>query len=120
PSGRIYFISFRSYSEAIFIMQSFAAPGAKGALRRRLLLVVLLAVGSAAVVGPLVMARPLRKNEEHSIAVIVTALMDQKHVAQKQVDDETSRRAMKMFFETLDPMKLYFYQSDVDQFASEN
>jgi carboxyl-terminal processing protease len=101
-------------------MQRFAALGARGANRRRLAVLALFAAAAAAVVGPMVMARPLRKNEEHSIAVIVAALMDQKHVAQKQIDDETSRRAMKMFFETLDPMKLYFYQSDVDQFAAEN
>ena len=46
--------------------------------------------------------------------------MDHRHLSQMRLDDEISRRALEMFFETLDPMKLYFYQSDIDKFDAES
>jgi len=32
------------------------------------------------------------------------------------MDDEISRRAFKLFLEGFDPLKVYFYQSDIDAF----
>ena len=81
----------------------------------------LLAVGAlcSTLAAPLLVAAPIRPEDERTISIIVSALMDKKHMAQLRVDDEIARRAMKMFFENIDPMKLYFYQSDVDEFAKE-
>ena len=49
-----------------------------------------------------------------------SSLIDKRHMAQLRVNDEIARRALEMYFKTLDPMKLYFYQSDIDKFAPES
>ena len=74
----------------------------------------------AAMVAPLVWARPQSKgpNERH-ISLLVSYLMDQDHLSNLQVNDETSKRAFEKFINSLDAMKLFFLQSDVDEFARE-
>jgi carboxyl-terminal processing protease len=87
----------------------------------------LLSALSAALLGSLATARPTvpdsrskEYRDQHNIALFVSSLMDKRHMAQLRINDEISKRALEMFFKTLDPMKLYFYQSDVDKFASES
>ena len=43
--------------------------------------------------------------------------LPQAHLTKHPLDAEIAERAFKLFFKSLDPMKLYFYQSDVDRFA---
>jgi carboxyl-terminal processing protease len=70
--------------------------------------------------APLALARPTEPDrKQRVIALSVAALMERRHISQMQLDDKIAGRALEMFFQTLDPMKLYFYQSDVDQFAPE-
>lgn len=94
-------------------------------LRRPIAAVLaILVVLSATALAPLAMARPTvpeskEAMKQKNIAIFVSSLMNRRHMAQLRVDDEISRRAMEMFFKTLDPMKLYFYQSDVDKFDAE-
>ena len=47
---------------------------------------------------------------------IVTTLMKKEHLTKHPLDDEISRRALDLFLKSLDGMKLYFYQSDIDEF----
>ncbi|MEO8498022.1 MAG: S41 family peptidase, partial [Planctomycetota bacterium] len=42
--------------------------------------------------------------------------MEQEHLSRHPLDDEISTRAMKAFLEGFDPRKMYFLQSDVDEF----
>ncbi len=42
--------------------------------------------------------------------------MDNQHLSKHDLDDEISKRAFDQFFKSLDPFKLYFYQSDIDEF----
>ncbi|MEM9657580.1 MAG: carboxy terminal-processing peptidase [Planctomycetota bacterium] len=91
-------------------------------LRRRVIVIGLLSLSMAVAVlaAPLVMARPdAPEGKDRRIALLVSALMDRKHLAQMRVNDEISQRAIDLFFQSIDPLKLYFYQSDVDQFAGE-
>jgi carboxyl-terminal processing protease len=79
---------------------------------------------STAVLAPLATARPTAPEpreaiKQKNIAIFVSSLMNRRHMAQLRLDDEISQRALDMFLKTLDPMKLYFYQSDVDKFAAE-
>jgi len=46
----------------------------------------------------------------------VSKFMDDQHLSQHALDDEISKRAFNQFLRALDPLKLYFYQSDVDGF----
>ncbi|MFO7907728.1 MAG: carboxy terminal-processing peptidase [Pirellulaceae bacterium] len=54
--------------------------------------------------------------EQRFIAKFVADAMPKQHLSHDPLSDETSERAFKIFFKSLDPRKLYFYQSDVDAF----
>ncbi len=99
-----------------------STPGSGWSSRRRVWVLSLLALSTLAVglVAPMVWARPQGKstNERH-ISLLVAALMDQDHLSELQVNDETSKRAFEKFIESLDAMKLFFLQSDIDEFARE-
>ncbi|MCA9238294.1 MAG: hypothetical protein KDA44_22635, partial [Planctomycetales bacterium] len=60
------------------------------------------------------LARPGQPREtDRRIALLVSTLMDRRHLSGMRVNNTVSERAMNMFFETLDPLKLYFLQSDI-------
>jgi len=52
------------------------------------------------------------------VTLAVSALLHRDHLSGHRIDDEISQRCSKAFLEMLDPMKLYFYQSDVDRFMA--
>jgi carboxyl-terminal processing protease len=56
--------------------------------------------------------------EERQIVLAVSMLMQQ-HLSGHALDDEISQRCVDTFLKSLDPLKLYFYQSDVDQFLTQ-
>jgi carboxyl-terminal processing protease len=70
--------------------------------------------------APFALAKPTdpTRNDRH-ISIMVAALMDRKHLSEMQVNDEISHRALDMFLKNLDRMKLFFLQSDVDEFMAE-
>jgi carboxyl-terminal processing protease len=82
-------------------------------LRSRCVLVLLLMIGlcTAAWADP-VSPGP---NDGH-IAVAVAALLSRQHLSHHPLDQEISQRCVKSFLKALDPMKMYFYQADVDEF----
>ncbi len=82
-----------------------------------LLAVVVVAAGMLA---PLVWARPQgQTRNEYNISLLVAALMNRDHLSDLQVNDEISQRAFEKFIDSLDAMKLFFLQSDIDEFAHE-
>ncbi|MCE9631322.1 MAG: carboxy terminal-processing peptidase [Planctomycetia bacterium] len=54
-------------------------------------------------------------NDRH-IAVAVRRQLEREHFLRKPIDDEMAQRWFAAFLEALDPMKVYFLQSDVDGF----
>jgi carboxyl-terminal processing protease len=44
-------------------------------------------------------------------------LMNQFHLSKKKLDSGLAAEGLKMYFRNLDPMKLYFYQSDIEEFS---
>jgi carboxyl-terminal processing protease len=50
------------------------------------------------------------------VAKIVSYLMPRNHVSGSPLDDKISGRSLDLFIEALDPLKMYFYQSDVEDF----
>jgi carboxyl-terminal processing protease len=100
------------------------ARGVRFARRQQVVALLGLSVAWAAL-APLASARPSQndpqiREQQKRISLLVSALMDRRHLSQLRLDDDISKRALKMFFETLDPMKLYFYQSDIDEFRGED
>lgn len=47
---------------------------------------------------------------------LVHILLEQEHISGRKVDDTISKRAMKAYLESLDPLKVYFEQKDIDAF----
>jgi carboxyl-terminal processing protease len=79
----------------------------------------LVALGAAVVVAP-ALARPEPPTRTDStIVMLIRRELERKHISKHAVDDEMSARAFDAFLETLDPLKLYFYQSDIDGFAKD-
>ncbi len=63
-------------------------------------------------------ARPKPPSSTDStISKSVRYLLERKHISRHPIDDEISQRCLDEFIDTLDPLKLYFYQSDVDEFS---
>src|SRR6185295_15525675 len=75
--------------------------------------VALLAAGSQ----PL-FAKPTQPNaNDRQITFAVATLMERDHLTGQRIDDTVSQRTLKAFIKDLDPLKLFFYQSDVDEFT---
>ena len=53
---------------------------------------------------------------DRTVTRMVTLLMKREHLTKHPLDDEISRRGLDLFIKSLDGMKLYFYQSDIDEF----
>lgn len=61
-------------------------------------------------------AAPKPAPQDGVVSRLIASLMPSEHVSGKELDNELSRRALELYVETFDPLKLYFLQSDVDQF----
>ena len=53
---------------------------------------------------------------DRQITLAVSMLMDQQNLTGHGLDDTISQRCLDTFIKELDPLKLFFYQSDVDEF----
>jgi len=53
---------------------------------------------------------------DRQVTRAVTSLVGRQHLSKHALDDEISQRGMEQFLKSLDGMKLYFYQSDIDEF----
>lgn len=65
-----------------------------------------------------VMATNKPPSEDRIIARTVINLLQSQHLTQAKVDDEVSARAFKQFLRMLDPNKMYFLQSDIDELSA--
>jgi carboxyl-terminal processing protease len=53
---------------------------------------------------------------DRQVTLRVRGLVEDEHLSRHALDDEISMRAMKTFLEGFDPRKMYFLQSDIDEF----
>ncbi len=56
------------------------------------------------------------KNSRY-VTKVVNQLLHREHLSRRPLDDQISQRALKMFLEQLDPLKIFFLQSDIDEFS---
>jgi carboxyl-terminal processing protease len=87
-------------------------------------LVLLSAVGSQPTLLwaeslPRVAESPGPRSEDRIIAKTVKQLVEQNHISRRMFDDELSQRTFDRFLRALDPMKLYFFKSDIQEFNAE-
>jgi len=53
---------------------------------------------------------------DRQITLAVRSYLEREHFTRRPIDDEIARRWFDIFLEALDPMKIYFLQSDIDGF----
>ena len=54
-------------------------------------------------------------NDRNTVLTVVSRLKSE-HLSRHPLDAEISERCLSSFLKALDPMKVYFYQSDIDEF----
>ncbi len=80
------------------------------------MMVVLSAVGLSVMAAAL-SARPTQPSAtDRQITFAVATLMERTHLSGQSLDDKISERCLETFIKELDPPKLFFYQSDIDEF----
>jgi len=85
---------------------------------RRCLGILLLAVVAVSGLPPVLRSDPIGPSaSDRQITVAVTSLVRKEHLSRHPLDAEISKRCYHLFAKALDPLKVYFYQSDVDEFA---
>jgi len=80
--------------------------------------VALLVAGlTAASSSTFAIARPTQPSaNDRQITLAVAMLMERQHLTGHRLDDQISERCLKTLVKDLDPLKLFFYQSDIDGF----
>ena len=56
--------------------------------------------------------------KDRRVTLLISSLVQRQHLSKHAMDDEISGRALKTFFKTIDPLKLYFLQTDIDEFMN--
>jgi carboxyl-terminal processing protease len=56
---------------------------------------------------------------ERRVTRSVAVLLERFHLARRALDDELAGRGLDNFFKSLDPMKIHFLQSDIDEFQAQ-
>ena len=97
---------------------SLARPG-----RSRVLVAAVLLALSVGLPAVLVQGTKAELNnpgaEERRVAFSVATMLERLHMGRRPLDDELGKRCLTNFLKTLDPMKIYFLQSDVDEFMAQ-
>ena len=61
---------------------------------------------------------PVPGPNDRQITLAVRSYLEREHFLRRPIDDEIAHRWFDIFLESLDPMKVYFLQSDIDAFAT--
>ena len=59
-----------------------------------------------------------QREKERQVMRTVGIFLEQGHISRQPLDDSVSVRALDAYLESLDPMKLYFNRSDIDEFTA--
>ena len=65
--------------------------------------------------APIQLAAPTAN--DRTVARLIANLMPRNHISAQGLNDELSKRAFHLFIDSLDPLKLYFYKSDIAEFS---
>lgn len=84
--------------------------------RKLLALVLVVACGAFALPWVRVQADPVPGKHDRLVIQLVTSYLQQAHIARPKIDDDLSKKLFRRYLKDLDPGKLYFLQSDIDEF----
>ena len=96
-------------------------PSPKLSVFRLVLLAALVLVaGQAGITSNVARADDLGKTSraDRTVARLVARLMQRDHLSARPLDDSISERAFANFIKTLDPAKVYFLKTDIEEFAA--
>src|SRR3954447_6217600 len=63
-------------------------------------------------------AKPTQPNaNDRQITFAVATLMERDHLTGQRIDAKVSQRTLDAFIKDLDPLKLFFYESDINEFS---
>jgi carboxyl-terminal processing protease len=83
---------------------------------RRFTVLAIVALVAASRAAP-ALARPTQPSgDDREITIAVASMMERYHLTGQRIDNTISERTLKSFIKDLDPLKLFFYQSDIDEF----
>lgn len=80
----------------------------------RAAILALLAIGVIAATGLMARSDDI---DPAKTAQLVAQMVERYHISQHELDDKISKKTFKRYLEELDPLKLYFLQSDIDHLA---
>ena len=67
------------------------------------------------VVGTICAQQFTQSPDDKKAAQLVCQMVHRYHISQKKINDEVSKKTLKRYLETVDPLKLYFLQADIDE-----
>jgi carboxyl-terminal processing protease len=76
---------------------------------------LLVAVASLLLIPASVSAEPVLGKQDPLVAKLVCNFLQRSHLSRPEIGDEISKRLFRRFIKSLDPMKLYFVKSDLDE-----
>ncbi len=89
-------------------------------IRPRLLLPAVLLLSLSILLPSTLCADPVGPtSNDRNITIMVVNLLKKRHLSRRDLDDEISQRFMLTYLKMLDPGKMYFYQSDIDEFMQQ-
>ncbi len=80
---------------------------------------LVLAAGSMLAAGVQAREKVELSAEDGKTAQMVASMVSSRHINHPPIDDALSEKLFQRYLEVWDPQKLYFLQSDIDQFAAE-
>jgi carboxyl-terminal processing protease len=84
---------------------------------RRYIALLVLAAGLLLIPAPArAPAEPKLAKQDRLVAQLVCEFLKQGHLSRPDIGDEVSRRLFRRFLKGLDPNKVYFLKSDIDEF----
>lgn len=88
----------------------------RGLIRPGIVSALLLGIASAAALFVLPGSPRADERSDRQIALMIKVLLKRQHLSKRPLDDLVSQRGLATFLKRLDPLKMYFLQSDVDEF----
>ncbi|MDR0869252.1 MAG: carboxy terminal-processing peptidase [Planctomycetaceae bacterium] len=55
---------------------------------------------------------------ERTVAGLYVKLLEEQHISQRKLDENISKEALRLYIKSLDPLKMYFYQADINEFKT--
>ena len=81
-------------------------------------LFLLPAIGLLGASNAKLQAEPVKPgSNDRRVTLMVSTLLQREHVSKRELNNQISRRGFVNYLKALDPSKMYFLQSDVDEFT---